>query len=407
MTPTFIVGIVFCVAFFFGGLASKLKFPKVTGYIVAGIVLNPTLFNFIPREFITHTAAVTDIALALITFAIGGTLLFPTIKKQGKRILYITFFEAEFAFLAVFLGSCAVIPFFIHLPGAGWLTVFIPVSLLLASLAAPTDPSISLAVIHQYKTKGVVTSTIMGVSAFDDVLAIINYSIAVLVAETLIMRNALNFGSLVLEPLIVIGGGILLGIIFGAVFNSLSVFVKEGSEGILIILILGLLSFSFGLAGFIGVDELLTTMVMGMVVVNFNKHKDKIFKILERYTEQLTFLLFFALSGMYLNLKIFLGSFPLLLLFFVFRTVGKIAGTMTGASLTKAPLEARKYTVGGLIPLGGIVVGLALMMKDNQAFSAVSDLIISIIIGSTVIHELIGPVAVKAALRKSGELKTG
>jgi CBS domain-containing protein len=66
----------------------------------------------------------------------------------------------------------------------------------------------------------------------------------------------------------------------------------------------------------------------------------------------------------------------------------------------------RRYTGLGLIPQGGIVIGLALMVQANPAFSEISDSIINIVIGATVIHELVGPITVKLGLRLSGEILT-
>jgi hypothetical protein len=89
-----------------------------------------------------------------------------------------------------------------------------------------------------------------------------------------------------------------------------------------------------------------------------------------------------------------------------FRTIGKITGTTIGAYLAKSPQKIKKYTAGGLIPQGGIVIGLALLIKQNPAFDAISDTIISIIIGATIIHEFLGPVIAKKALTKAGEINT-
>lgn len=65
----------------------------------------------------------------------------------------------------------------------------------------------------------------------------------------------------------------------------------------------------------------------------------------------------------------------------------------------------QKYAAGGLIPQGGIVIGLALVVKQNPVFHAVSDIVINIIIGATIIHEMIGPLVSKYALLKAGEIQ--
>ena len=398
------IGIIISAGFICGEIATKVKLPKVTGYIIAGVLLNPDLLHIIPRDFTNHTDIVTNVALSFITFSVGGTLLYSHIKRLGKGILFITLFEAEFAFLAVVAGMLLITPFFITYPGAAWLTTFIPISLLIGCLASPTDPSATLAVAHEYKAKGRVTSTIMGVAAFDDVTGIINYSIAIALARELVTHENLGVFLSISRPLIIIGGAVILGIVSGFIFNIITSFIKKETEGVLIVFVFAMLSLCFGTAKVLGVDELLSTMVMGIYVTNFNPKRNLIFKILERYTEELIFVLFFTLSSMQLNFSVLFTYIILVAFFVIFRTAGKVLGTVTGAALAKSPVEVRKYTAGGLIPQGGIVVGLALLIKQNSAFDNISDIVISIIIGATVIHELIGPVLSKMVLKKAGEI---
>jgi len=405
MESLLIIGVILFTGFVLGEIVSKIRLPKVTGYIIAGVLLNPELFHIIPTNFTEHTAVITNVALAFITFSVGGTLLYKKIKKLGRGMIYITFFEAELAFLAVFLGFMAIVPFFLNVPNASLFAVFIPISILLASLASPTDPSATLAIAHEYKAKGDVSSTIMGVAAFDDAIGIVNYSIAITVAGLLILHQSFSINSSIISPLYIIFGAIVLGIIFGFIFNTISWAVKRETEGTLIVVIICFLLLCFGVAKIIGVDELLATMAMGAFVVNFNKMRDKIFKILERYTEELIFVLFFTISAMHLKFSVLSTSYILILFFVVFRTIGKVAGSKLGAHLAKSSKNVKKYVAGGLIPQGGIVIGLALLLKQNNSFDQIADIIISVIIGATIIHELVGPVIAKISLKKAGEIK--
>jgi len=404
MPSILIVGIIVFVGFLCGEALKRFGLPKVTGYILGGVILNPRLLGIIPHNFIEHTSLITNISLSFITFSIGGTLFIPKIKKLGKTILSITFFEAETAFLTVFVGFLCVTPFLTNIQGATMLAVFIPLSLLIACLASPTDPTATLAVIHEYKAKGEVSSTIMSVAAFDDVLGIINYSFATIIALALITHTPFGIASSVSKPLVMIGGGIFLGIVFGVLFNLITNFFKKETEGSLIVVIFAMLFLCFGIARLVDVDELLATMCMGAVVVNFNRNSHKIFNMLERYTEELIFVLFFTLSGMHLNFSVLPQAALLILLFFIFRSAGKFLGTYFGATLSKADAKVKKYTAGGLIPQGGIVVGLALIIHQEPNFSHLSELIMGVIIGATIIHEFIGPLTTKIALKKAKEI---
>jgi Kef-type K+ transport system membrane component KefB len=402
--PILATGIIIFTGFLFGELARRVKLPKITGYIIAGLLLNPRVLHIVPKEFVGHTDLITNIALAFIAFSVGGSIFFPRLKNLGKGIIYITVFEAEFAFFAVAAGFIGLSPLLLRSESGSWLSLYIPLGILLGSLAAPTDPSATLAVVHQYNTKGQVTSTVLGVAAFDDVFGIINYSFSMVVAGVLILHRGFSFYSTLLIPLVSILGSLLLGAAFGFVFNFITRFLKKETEGVYIVVIIGLLAACFGVAQLVRVDQLLSTMAMGIVVVNLNRKKDLVFTILTRYTEELIFVLFFTISGMYLNFAVMAKTPFLILIFVILRAAGKMSGTLTGAHISNSHPQVKRYTSGGLLPQGGIVVGLALLIKQNPSFSHISDILLNVILGATVIHELFGPVLAKRSLRKAGEI---
>ena len=131
----------------------------------------------------------------------------------------------------------------------------------------------------------------------------------------------------------------------------------------------------------------------------------RIFTIIERYTDELIFVVFFTLSGLHLNLSAISGSILLIAVFVVARALGKYTGTYLATSWLNADEKVRKYTAGGLFPQGGIVIGLALLLAKNPLVSEYASLIIGVVIGASLIHELLGPLVAKAALKKAGEIK--
>lgn len=403
MEPILILGIILFSGFTIGELCTRIGLPKVTGYILAGMILNPQFLHFIPESFVENTALVTNIALSFITFSVGGTLSFTKIRSLGKSIVFITLLEAELAFLFVAGFFTFIGPVIMPSTNLSLVAFFVPLALLLGSLASPTDPSATLAVEHEYKAQGEVTSTIMGVAAFDDILGIINYSLAISIAGICILHEPFDFFSIA-HPLLRISGSIIIGILFGFILNFLAKVITRETEGVLITLIISLLALCYGIAGAVGADELLSTMTMGVVVINYNSRKDKIFQILERYTEELIFVLFFTLSAMHLDFSVMAANALLIFLFIVFRALGKLSGTVLGGKVANASPAVQKYTAGGLLPQGGIVIGLALVIKQNPEFNTISDIILNVIIGATIIHEIIGPLMSKFALVKAGEI---
>jgi len=405
LDPLLITGVILLAGFILGELAARLFLPKVTGYIIAGILLNPKLFDIIPMDYAGKTDFITRIALSFITFSVGGTLLKKNLKESGKSILSITVFEAEMAFIVVTTALVFLIP--LVYPGLSvTFPVLLGICLLLGSFASPTDPSATLAIVHEYKAKGPVTNTIMGVAAFDDIAGIINYTIAVLIARTLIMGTEVAVGLTIWHLVLKVGGAVITGIVIGYLFNLATKWYRKDKEGGFIVIVFGFLITCYGLSEYLNFDALLSTMSMGIFVVNTNPKQEMIFNMLTRYTDELIFVLFFTLSGMQLNFSALVNSYPIIIVFVLLRALGKISGTWMGAKLSGAPGMVKKYTAAGLLPQGGIVIGLALILKPQTAFATYADMIISIIIGATVVHELLGPISSRFALIKAGEIKS-
>jgi NhaP-type Na+/H+ or K+/H+ antiporter len=404
MSAILVIGIILGIGFLAGELVQLLHLPRITGYILAGIALNPQLTSVIPPGFALQTDPVIDLALSFITFSVGGTLLLGKLKKMGSTILTITVLEAECAMLVVVIGFYLAAVLLDHLNIVTLAAEPLIISLLLGVLASPTDPSATLAVAHQYHAKGEVTTTIMGVAASDDVLGIINFSIGIALAHMAVTHAGFSVSRSVVLPLYQILGGIGIGIGFGFFFNKMTGWFRRESEGELIVLTFAMLGLCFGGARLALTDELLATMAMGCVVVNFNPQQEKIFSMLQRYQEELIFVFFFTLSSMHLDLSVMPAAAPYIALFVLLRTIGKTVGAYSGAVLSGASTAVRRYTFLGLLPQGGIVIGLALIIHRNPDFAPVANLVMAVVIGATVIHEIAGPIVSRIGLLKAGEI---
>lgn len=396
------IGILIFTGYIVGELAEKIKLPKISGYILAGILLNPDLSGIMSHEFVTHTDPLLSVSLAIITFSIGGSLSLKKLRTTGSKILTLTVMESLFAFISVFLFMFFTLYFFIHIFDSVY--VVIAISLVLASLAAPTDPSATLAVIHEYKAKGEVSSAMMEIAAFDDIVGIIIYTLVTAFAAFFLGETDIKFSQTLLELGKSIGGAILVGGSVGLLFNFIMKILKKQEEGTLIVLSFGLILLSYGIAEYFGFESLLSTIALGVVVINFNPLSDKIFKLIERYTDELTFVIFFTLSGMQLQLSSITGSYVLIFIYIIGRIIGKFLGIYSGAKMVKSDLKIKKYTAGGLIPQGGIVIGLALLLTKDPIFEETASTIMGIVIGAALLHEIIGPLASRFSLKKAGEI---
>ena len=396
-------GLAILLGYVLGETVRHIGLPRVSGYIIAGLILNPRITGFVTSGFVDSMGTTIDLSLAILTFAIGGTLAFGPLRELGKKILFIAFGEAQLAAFLVMAGCMATLPFLLP-DGGGFFATVAPLAVLLGALASPTDPSATLAVVRQYKAKGMVTFSIMASAALDDALGILNYSLGIVVALVFVTHHLEGVGT-ILEPLGAIAGAIAIGVLCGLGFRFVPRWLRATSDGLHIALLLGLLGLCYGVSSMLGFDQLLSTMAMGMTVVNIARKRERphVFHLLEQSIEPVVFIVFFTVSGMLLDVQVLLKYFPIVLLFVLFRSTGKLAGAYLGARLGKASAAVRRYAGWGLIPQGGIVIGLALLVRNEPALASISSILLNVIIGSTVIHELIGPLTAKIAIFKSGE----
>lgn len=397
--PVTILGTLLLIGFLAGRLVSKQGLPEVTGYILAGVLLNPQISGIVSTDFVGSSELVTNLTLAIITFSVGASLYLPRIRKVGKTIGMVAIFEAEFANVFIAVGFIVLLP--VLLPGSAPYAV--PLALLFGALGSPTDPSATLAVTHEYNCRGPVSKTVLGVAAMDDGIGMINYSVAAAVAAVLLAHGSFTASS-VLSPILRIATSLAIGGAFGALFSFMEKKKFAKTDSSILALLLGSLYACYGAAGHFDADSLLAVMTMGFVVVNAGEWCRTIPEKTSGWIEEVVFILFFTVSGMKLDFTVLKSSAMAILLFVLLRASGKYFGTSLGAAIARGPAKVRKYTGFCLIPQGGIVIGLALVLQARPEFSQFSDTLVSVILGTVIIHELIGPLLSKWALKKAGEI---
>ena len=133
--------------------------PNVTGYLVAGLVLGPSVLNIIPSDMVDSFIVISDIALGFIAFSVGSQFDLNSFKKVGIAPIIIATAEALFAVILVTL-ILILLGFDIEL------------AIMLGAIAAATAPAQNIMVIKQYHAKGSLTSMLMSVVAVDDAIAV-------------------------------------------------------------------------------------------------------------------------------------------------------------------------------------------------------------------------------------------
>lgn len=390
--------------FLFGKLATKIHLPSVTGYLLAGVLIS--VFNMIVPINIESNLPVfntiSEITLSFIAFGIGSEFLLSDLKKSGKKVFIITVFEVLGAILIVFIAMYFLAPLaFSGFSGKERLSF----SLVIAAMSAATAPAATIMVIRQFRAKGPVTDTILPVAALDDVLGIIAFGLILPIARILTPIDPsnvieLSFWNIVRGPLIEVFGSILLGVVLGF-FLSLFSNPDDPKDEIQVKTIFFVLV-SLGLSQLLKLSPLLVNIALGTMLVNLRENSDRSFRIIGNFVP-VFYILFFAIAGATLDLKVLLSVGLIGVVYVVARAVGKIGGAYLGSSVAKADPNVKKYLGFALLPQGGISIGLSLLVNQYLSTS-VSQKVITIILFSVLIYESMGPIFAKIALSKADEL---
>jgi len=277
--------------------------------------------------------------------------------------------------------------------------VYLSLALITGAVSAATAPAAILAIVHEYKARGPLTTTLLGVVALDDAVAIILYAFASTIVRTLTQSAGISFYQMAAEPAIIILGSLVIGTIFGFLLAGLSHWVKKQDS--LLIVIFGAIFLCAGIADHLAFSPLLATMMLGFLIINRARQSDRLFQVVENIEEPV-FALFFTLAGAHFDLMVFKMVGALAFLIVACRFIGKFIGTRIGAELSHAPEVVKKYLGYGLLPTAGVALGLVFMAQPLMK-PAVFEILVNAVLGAVIINEIIAPPLVKFALNGAGE----
>lgn len=370
-----------------GRLASYFKLPSVSGYIVAGLLLGPSFINLASAQDLSSLSFITDIALAAIAFSIGNEFLWSDMKKVGKNAIVLTIFEVIGALLLVFLTMYYLF------------NQSFEFSLVIASMSAATAPAGIVMVIRELKANGPLVKKILPVVALDDALGIMIFGVALSLAKMTAGVADISVIQIISAPLIEIVGSLLLGLLLGIGLTYLSR-KSKGKEELLIIASAFILA-GVGAANFLNLSPLLTSMMMGGTLVNLMQNSKRVFGAVHEFTPPIN-LLFFTLAGMSLDLKVLSTVSFIGVGYILSRAIGKIVGAALGAKAIGEDKTIQKYLGMSLLTQGGISIGLSAIVRNE--LPQFSDSIVTVILFSVLVYEIMGPILAKIAITRAGEV---
>jgi len=388
-------------AIFFGTAGArifqKFRVPQVVGYVVIGLIIGESGLNLIGRDTVESLSLFNMFALGIIGFMIGGELRRDVFKKHGKQFFIILCSEGITAFILV-----AILCGFVGWYFTGNLHTSVAMALVLGAIASATAPAATTNVLWEYKTRGPLTSTVLAIVALDDGLSLLLYGLASSIASAFLGKTNSSIWTTIPMAVFEIAGAVILGVLAGLLLSFILKRIKEPDKALAFIVSSVLLVIGLSIA--LKVGSILAAMALGVTIANLAPHRrQSTFGLMEKFAPPI-YVLFFVLAGAHLVLsEITAWILVMILVYLIGRTAGKMLGSWLGARQSKAVDVVRRYLGLCLLSQAGVAIGLAII--SNQLFTGqIGHAIIVIVMTTTFVVEIFGPMFVKLGVKKAGEV---
>ena len=381
-----------------GRLVFRLHLPRVTGYLLTGLAAGPSLSHWtglpplLNATDIARLHAVAEVALALILVSIGMQFRSEHLRRWRGRLLIFSASEVGTTFLLVFVAATASNLFWVQrlVVDDLWLSSLY-IGLFLGVIAIATAPAAPLLVVREIEAAGPVTDAVVTLIGLNNLTAILFFNLAFY----FLLQPDAGAGALaerLLLPVAIGGAGGLLMSLWSQRLEAVSerqVLVLGGAIGVA------------GLCRLLEIDMLLGCFTCGAVLANSAPRAEELLAALKQ-KDYVFYVIFFVQAGAALHLELLAHIGLLGAAYVLLRLVGKLLGAHWGARWGGFSAEHVRWTGTALLAQAGVAIGMATTLRAS--WDAGGQLVETVVLGAVVVFEIIGPVAARLGLMRSGEV---
>lgn len=394
----FLFGILLLTADTFGALAHDLGFPRLVGYLVAGLALGPSVLDVVPPGVLQDLSMMKQLAVGLIALLAGAELRVKDLVERYRAIGWILAVQTA----TVLIGLTVLIlllrpwvPFLQNLEVPSLLFV----AFLFAATLTVNSPMVTLALLTETRADGPLAKTTLGVVLVADVLVILIFTVAFSLAQASLGGATATAPEIMLRLLREVIGSILAGALVGGVLTLYLRFVRRELVVFAIVLVFA----TAAAAEALHFELLLSLLVAGFLVENVAPVRAEPLVGILHVMAVPVFVIFFAMAGADLRLQTFVALWPVVLTVAVVRVGLIYAGSTAGARAARAEPIVTRYAWTGLVSQAGVALGLATIVADRLPVLGVA--MHTVIVGIIAFNESVGPVLFRGGLDRAGEIK--
>jgi Kef-type K+ transport system membrane component KefB len=389
-------GFLMLAAYFTAKVINRFGFPKLTGYLAAGIISGPFVLNLVTTDMGVSLKVVSNTATAILALEAGSELHFAKIKPLLRTLRSLTVFAVLGAMVliasALFLMRPMLPGIFANMTLVQSLVVCLAIGIALSA----QSPAVVMALLAETRADGPLARTMLASVVVAD-LCVITASSIVFAITGAVIGGSLDVSATALSVAWELVGSIIFGTLIGMVIGQYLKSVGKGAS--LFALLVCVVVAEIGAR--MHLDPLIVMLGAGIWLRNFSK-ADATLLLHNFESAQLpTFLVFFALAGSKLDLDMLVGSIVPVMIIAVVRASSFYLGAKIATKSSGAEEVVQKYAWFGLVPQAGLALALALVLKNT--FPQFGDAAAVILFGVVGFNEMVAPVILRKMLMRSGE----
>lgn len=393
---TMLTGIMLLSSYLLAISLKNIKLPKLSGYMLMGIILGPIGLNFLTHDILSNLKFLENLALSFIAITAGGEFKRERVRKILKTVIYLITGQSVFVFVGLFVLIIILAEYIPYLAGLES-NLLIGFAIMFAGTATAKSPAITIGIITELKSRGKMTDVVLAVTIIKSILLILLFPLMITAAKIFIIEGT----SLNIKMLTELSVQFLSSIGLGTVLGALTIIYIKYINKEVSLFMLGIAIIIMEISALFNVEILLASLVTGIIVENFSKHGDSLIQGIEASSLPL-YIIFFCFAGADLHLGTLKQAMLLTTLLVLGRLFLIYAGNYAGALFAGESRNIKNLSWMGFVGQAGIAVGLATII-ENTFPGAVGQQLKTILIATVVINELIGPIFFKYILIKSGE----
>lgn len=359
-----------------------LRLPRLTGYVLAGILLGPGVLHWAPLSISGELRPLMLLGLGLLLFELGSKVDLRWLGANRSLILS-SISEAGLTFVGVYA----------FLAWSG----FVPATCMaVAAIAVSTSPTVVMRIVAENNARGQMTQRLMLLTALNSLYAILLLKVSVAFVH---YHQQGDLWSSIAHPLYITSGSFLLAVVVAMAMRLVySAGLRRDSERFAALLAVLLITST--VADRLGLSVPMILLCGGMIL---RSRSQRLHLFPEHFGSAgaLLVILLFVLTGLALTPAQVAAGGLMSLGLLIIRGGAKYLGAWWSSGRGGLAPHKASWLGVALLPMSSLAVLQAYDVAE--LYPDFGDEIVAIVLGAVVVMELIGPIVTQLALRRVGE----